>query len=102
MHASAFFFGCEAVDRSGEAMGGLVKSLRCSQIPRGLCPHWNMTAPLLLACSRIPPATQAKENLKIVTYTVAKKETSTKEIIVNHKGTRMDERRLTWIKNDEL
>ena len=42
-------FGCETVNGSGEAVGGLVKSrvefhspLRRSRIPRGLRPRWNV------------------------------------------------------------
>ena len=52
-----FCFGSEAVNASGDAVGGLVRSLvsrlRSSQIPS------RASAPPPLARSRIPPATQA-------------------------------------------
>ena len=64
-----FCFGSEAVNASGEAVRRLVKS-RVEFPPRGFAarnssralPARNMTAPPLLARSRIPPATQATEN----------------------------------------
>ena len=62
-----FCFGSEAVNASGEAVRGLVKSrvehsrLRRSRIRRGLRTRENMAAPPPLARSRIPPAMQAKQ-----------------------------------------
>ena len=53
-----FCFGNEAVDASGEAVRvGLnrTRGFAAREFPRGL----NMAAPPPLACSRIPPATQA-------------------------------------------
>ena len=61
-----FSFGSEAVNASGEAVRGLVKSqvefhsrLRRSGNPLRASPARNMAAPPPLARSRIPPATQA-------------------------------------------